>query len=333
MKEKVLILGGTEFVGRLLVEALRTDQTKEIYLFNRGKTNPGLFPKIKRIPGDRETDDVKKLQAHQWDYVIDFSSYFPKSLQSTIHHINKNVKKYIYISTIAVYDLKGYDPGIQINEDYKKVTCTPEEAVDPSMKTYGNKKLACEEVLNEATWLNAIILRPSIIYGPYDPTDRFYYWLRKIKNSKEIIVPNHGEDLLTLTYADDLVAIIQQAIYGDLPMGVYNCNTHDLMTLKSMLEIMKNLLGSRCQFYGMDREELKKEGISFPVLYVRNLMLSNSRIKEAAGLKFTSFEESVKRLIGFYEREGWQTCRIGMKDGLEKEIIGRDRGLVGDNQK
>ena len=76
-KEKILILGGTEFVGRLLVGALLQNPNYEIYLFNRGKTNPHLFPEVKKIIGDRETDDIKKIQTENWDYIIDFSSYFP----------------------------------------------------------------------------------------------------------------------------------------------------------------------------------------------------------------------------------------------------------------
>lgn len=325
MKEKVLILGGTEFVGRLVVEALLSDSAKEIYLFNRRRTNPGLFPEIKRIIGDRETADVEKLQGHKWDYVVDFSSYYPSSLKKTLEHINKDVKKYIYISTIAVYSLADHETALKITEAYPLVKCSAAESVDETMKTYGKKKAACEKILQQASWLNTIILRPSIIYGKYDPTDRFYYWLRRIKKASEIIVPDNGEAKLSLTYAGDLVNIILSGINDDLPNGIYNCNTYEPLTLKRILEIMKNLLGSECPLYGIDSQKLKKEGLNFPLLFVRDLWFCNARIKAASGLTFLPFIDSVKEQIKYYEGEDWRACRAGMEEKLEQELIKTDR--------
>jgi len=235
-KEKLLILGGTDFVGRQLVEFLLIDFTKDVYLFNRGKTNPDLFPKAKLIKGDRETEDLKKISGQQWDYIIDFSSYYPASLMRTLELINKDVKQYIYISTISVYSLKNYDGTFGIPESYEQVSFTEEEAIDISMKTYGKRKAACKVVLNEAEWLNKIIFRPSVIYGKYDPTDRFYYWLKKIKDSAGTILPDGGRHDLSLTFADDLVRLILSSLDGELASGTYNCSTHPPMKVINMMK-------------------------------------------------------------------------------------------------
>lgn len=325
MKEKVLILGGTEFVGRLLVEALRMDKSKAIYLFNRGKTNSDLFPELPRIIGDRETDDIEKIKAYQWDYVVDFSSFYPKSLQKTVEQINRNVKKYIYISTISVYDLGNYDGSFSILEDYEKVSCSAAEAVDQSMKTYGKKKMACEAVLNQADWLPSIILRPSVIYGKYDPTDRFYYWLRKIKLGNEIVIPNDGEDQLTLTYANDLVAILLQAINTDFPTGSYNCSTHQPISFNALLEMMKDLLKRENDFYGMAPAKLRADKIWLPLSFVGNFLTDNTKVKKNTGLDFTLFKDSIADTIAFYESENWPTCRVGMTEALEEATIRKDR--------
>jgi len=140
-KNKILILGGTEFVGRQLVEDLSKDSSIELYLFNRGKTNADLFPKVQRIIGDRETKDIEQLRQHQWDYIIDFSSYFPQSLSNTLEVINQDVKKYIYISTISVYDFPQYDGQSKIEETFPRNAYTEEQLLAPdSKKYYGETK-------------------------------------------------------------------------------------------------------------------------------------------------------------------------------------------------
>lgn len=323
MKEKILILGGTEFVGRLLVEALTKDKTKELFLFNRGRTNPNLFPEVTKIIGNRETDDIKKIKAQHWDYVIDFSSYYPASLQRTIDQLTKTVKKYIYISTISVYDFGTYIRGEKITEDFAKVTCTPEEAIDTTMRTYGKKKMACEHVLAKADWLNTIIIRPSIIYGKHDPTDRFYYWCRKIKKTNEVLIPNQGENKLTLTYADDMVRILLHAINENLPAGAYNCGTHLPVSFNQMLTWMNETCEESCAFFGMDQQTLKQEKVALPISVLCDLIIDSSKIKLASGLQFQSFENSVKTMMAYFEAENWPTCKVGISDQAQKDLISK----------
>ncbi len=323
MKEKILILGGTEFVGRQLVDVLRKDKTKEVYLFNRGKTNSHLFPEVSRIIGDRESEDIEKINIHAWDYVIDFSSYFPHSLQKTLDQLQDSVKKYIYISTISVYDMEGYEAGTPIAEDFPKLTCSAAEAIDKSMRTYGQKKVACEAVLDKADWLNSIILRPSIIYGKYDPTDRFYYWLRKVKMGQEIILPNQGQDTLTLTYAEDLVQILLAALADKLPNGAYNCGTHDPIRFGTMLDWMKEILNSPCKFFPLDYQKLRAEKRGLPLAFIRNWKVNSQKIKRATGIEFLPFRKSLEDLITHFEKGDWRPVSVGLPDDLEKELINK----------
>ena len=262
-KNKILILGGTEFVGRQLVEDLSKDSSIELYLFNRGKTNADLFPKVQRIIGDRETKDIEQLRQHQWDYIIDFSSYFPQSLSNTLEVINQDVKKYIYISTISVYDFPQYDGQSKIEETFPRNAYTEEQLLAPdSKKYYGEKKAACEDILNNTKWLNAIILRPSVIYGRYDPTDRLYYWLRKIKKEKYLLVPDHGKLMSTLSYSEDLVDLLKACLAGEIANDTYNCTTHQPKSLIDILGLMKELLNSQCQLELVDGAWLRKEARS-----------------------------------------------------------------------
>ena len=317
----MLILGGTEFVGRQLVERLITDPNNELFLFNRGKTNPHLFPDTNKIIGDRETTDIEKIKNHRWDYIVDFSSYYPQSLQKTLDQINKNVKKYIYISTISVYDFKQYDATSKIDEEFPKVTCSPEEAVDTTLKTYGKKKWACEQVLQKAHWLKKTVLRPSVIYGKYDHTDRFYYWLRKIKFRDAIIVPDGGRHKLPLTFADDLVDIILDALNHDLPNGIYNCTTHESLKIRDILTKAREILGSECRFVEKDTTGLKAQDAHFPLNFGGHIMIDHSKLLESGNFNFHSFENSLKATISYYNDENWRACKLGIDDKKEDDIL------------
>ena len=323
-KRKVLILGGTEFVGRQIVEKLLRDKTNDIYLFNRGKTNIELFPEIKRIKGDRETNDIEKINQYKWDYIIDFSSYFPKSLKQTLQNINKDVKKYIYISTISVYSFKDYDFTHKIAEDFTKKNYVDEQLIEPSLQFYGEKKSACEDILNDTSWLNSIILRPSIIYGKYDPTDRLYYWIDRIKKRKKIILPENGKHLISLSYSSDLVEIILKCLDSELTTGTYNCVSDKPLKFREILEEIKKELQSNCEFKPIDSDKLKEEKLSakeFPFWWGANITIDNSKLKSVLDFEFTSIENSIKPTIEYYANQGWKKPKLGISFEEEDKLL------------
>ena len=320
--KKLLILGGTEFVGRQLLEVLSRDDF-DIYLFNRGKTNPELFPEVTRIIGDRQTDDIKKIAAHNWDIVIDFSSYFPKSLERTLEHINKDVQKYIFISTISVYSFKDYDGTHPITEDFKRKSYQEDQLTEPSLKYYGEKKVACEDILNKATWLNRIILRPSVIYGKYDPTDRLYYWLERLQNKEKLLLPYNGMHSVTYTYSQDMVNIILDAIENPLKNKTLNCVSNETLTMSELLELCKEQMDSSCEFIPVDLRQLKKEQPNipdFPLSYGMNLIIDNSRLNSTLDIELTPIKKSIRSTIDYYQNIGWPKPKVGMpyeeEDGL-----------------
>ena len=163
MKKKILIIGGTAFVGRVLLEHLLQLGGYEITLFNRGKTNAGLFSGVAQIHGNRETDDIKLLANKNWDVVIDFCGYYPLSLQKIVDTLRGRIGRYIFVSTGSVYDLEQIGEQT-ITEDSLLYTCSDAEKTDHSMETYGKRKVACEQVLLDAKAdIDPIILRPGVI--------------------------------------------------------------------------------------------------------------------------------------------------------------------------
>lgn len=312
---KILILGGTEFVGRQLVEQLLEQGEYEVYLFNRGKTNPNIFPKANHIIGDRETDDVEKINQHRWDFVVDFSSYFPGSLQRTLDNINRDVKKYIYISTISVYSMTEYDGQTPLKEDCALKIYKPSQLTEPSLKFYGEKKVACEDIINQTEWLSAIVLRPSVIYGKFDPTNRLYYWIDRIRNRNNLILPQHGDYQISLTYALDLIETIMLGLKGSLKAGAYNCVADQPFHFRETLGLIRSTLKTDCTFVPADIDWLRSKGLSgkdFPLWYGASILVDNSKLRDAAEPSFSSPQNSILQTIEHYKHIGWPTPGVGI---------------------
>ena len=123
MKKKILIIGGTAFVGRVLLEHLLQLGGYEITLFNRGKTNAGLFSGVSQIHGNRETDDIKLLANKNWDVVIDFCGYYPLSLQKIVDTLRGRIGRYIFVSTGSVYDLEQIGEQTITEDSYFAPRC------------------------------------------------------------------------------------------------------------------------------------------------------------------------------------------------------------------
>lgn len=198
---KLLILGGTVFVGRHLVEvALARGHT--VTLFNRGQHNPELFPEVEKLRGNRD-GELAALANRQWDAVIDTCGYIPRAVKASATQLANQVGHYTFISTISVYP------------DYSQAGLDETAAVgvlaDPTVEevtgeTYGPLKALCEEAAEAAMPGRVLTIRPGLIVGPYDPTDRFTYWPVRVAQGGEVLAP--GEPMQQVQFIDvrDLAA-------------------------------------------------------------------------------------------------------------------------------
>jgi 2'-hydroxyisoflavone reductase len=134
--DKILILGGTNFIGRNLIETLLILDNYDITIFNRGKSNSNLYPEVKKIYGDRNTPEIDSIFSKNWDYIIDLSCYFPNSLSKITKQLNNSVKRYIFISTCSVYN-NDLNKSILRDEDSPTLDCSDDEKTDSSLTTYG----------------------------------------------------------------------------------------------------------------------------------------------------------------------------------------------------
>lgn len=326
---KVLILGGTNFIGRRLVEFLIENTTHELTLFNRGKTNAGLFPNCRVILGDRHNGkDLDQLFLEAWDYIIDLSCYFPGSLKIISEKIDRNLSKYIFISTCSVYDQTRFE-GIFRNENSPLLKCNETEESDTSLDTYGKRKAACEKVLNESN-LPFVILRPALVYGPYDNTDRLYYWLKAVQSEHEFLLPENGERLFSLTYVDDLVHCIVQSMDSTLKQEVYNCISHPSISIAQIVELSSSLMKLKANSISVDADFLKKENVSqwfdLPLwLNTDKFTFSNQKISEDFDFIPTDIEQCLEETIAFYQLKDFPEPISGMKLKRKKELLQKYR--------
>jgi 2'-hydroxyisoflavone reductase len=241
---RILIIGGTRFLGRHLVDAALA-RRHEVTLFNRGKTNPGLFPQLETILGDREKD-VNRLQGHIWDAVIDVAGYFPRIVRLSAEVLEPIVSRYVFISSVSVYaDFRK----IGIDESYPVGKIEGEAVEEITGETYGPLKALCEKVVQETFGgERALIIRPGLIVGPHDPTDRFTYWPVRVARGGDVLAPQKPEALTQIIDVRDLSDFIIKLI-EDNASGVYNATGPDYeLTLGNLLQVSKQISGSDANF-------------------------------------------------------------------------------------
>ncbi len=212
---RILILGGTRFIGVHMAD-LALKRGHSVTFFNRGRTNPGLFPGVERIAGDRN-GDLDGLKARKWDAVIDNSGYVPRRVRMTAELLAPNVRQYVFVSSVSVYP----DFSVARNETsaLAKLDDETTEKVDGS--TYGALKALCEKAAEAAMPGRTSALRPGLVVGPEDNTDRFTYWPARAARGGEFMAPGKLSHRIQIIDARDLAAFTIKTI-EDGRMGPCN---------------------------------------------------------------------------------------------------------------
>ena len=233
---RILIIGGTVFLGRALVErALVRGHT--LTLFNRGKSNSGLFPEVEQIHGDRRTD-LGLLKGRQWDAVIDTCGYIPREVRLSAEAL-ADVPHYTFVSTLSVYADTG---RIGQAEDGALATMPDPAVEEVTGETYGPLKVLCEQAAEELLPGRVFIPRPGLIVGPYDPTDRFTYWPHRVAQGGDVLVPGQPDRPIQFVDVRDLAGWMIHMIEGNRT-SVYNAVGPDPVTMGQWLDACKAASG------------------------------------------------------------------------------------------
>lgn len=227
---KLLILGGTRFLGPALVEAARA-RGHALTLFNRGKSNPGLFPDVEQIHGDRD-GRIQGLAGRRWDAVVDTSGYVPRVVRMSAELLAPSVERYVFISTISVYD-ESIPPG---SDESARLATMPDPGSEDVRAHYGALKALCERAAQAALPGRTLAVRPGLIVGPGDGSDRFTYWPVRLDRGGEVLCPGDGSDPVQIVDVRDLAAwTIEMAERRET--GVYNAvGPASRLTARHMIE-------------------------------------------------------------------------------------------------
>jgi 2'-hydroxyisoflavone reductase len=246
---RVLVLGGTQFLGRHVVECARV-RGHSVTLFNRGKTRPELFPEVEKLRGDRD-GDVDALARREFDAVVDTSGYVPRVVRATLDALG-DIGHYTFVSSIAVYADLSSPPT---EESAVKELAAASEDV---REWYGELKADCEDVVRER-YPDAFVLRPGLIVGPWDPTGRFTYWPQRLAAGGRVLAPAPPDAPVQVIDARDLAAWIMRAAESRLA-GTYNAVDRPT-TRTQLLATCNEVAGAGSELVWVDGDFLVEHGV------------------------------------------------------------------------
>ena len=322
---RVLLLGGTLFLGRHLVEAA-LERGHEVTLFNRGVTAPDLFPEIETLLGDRDAGELGALRGRRWDVAIDTSARVPRWVSDAADLLAETVEHYTFVSSISVY-ADTSRPG---TDETAPVHTLADETVEEitSAEAYGALKALCERAAEDAMPGRVLSVRAGLIVGPYDPTGRFTYWVHRIARGGRVLAPEPRAQPLQLVHGRDL-AEWMLAMAERRESGVFNATGPERpLTMEGLLETIDETTGSGARLVWTDERYLVERGVEewseLPLWLApgvnpesAGLMAVDVRKALAAGLRFRPLSETIRETLD--EAETIPTA--GLPAARERELL------------
>lgn len=299
---KILILGGTKFLGRHLVDAAVARQ-HEVILFNRGQTNPNLFPELETLFGDRD-GNLEALKGRRWDAVIDTSGRVPRIVKASAALLADAVEHYSFLSSVSVYadrSVRGLD------EDAPVAQLSDENSEDVAAE-YAALKARCELEVTAAMSGRALNVRAGLLVGPYDDTGRFTYWPRRVARGGEVLAPGHPDRQVQFIHARDLADwIVRMA--EERRAGTLNATGPARpLTMAQFLEACREVTGSDARFNWVDEDFLlERNVVAFTELPLwlrkvsEGMLAVNIERALAAGLTFRPLAATIRETLAWHE--------------------------------
>ncbi len=296
-KLNLLILGGTGILGPWTVRAALA-RGHSMTLFNRGQTNPHLFPELEKLRGDRDKGDLDALEGREFDAVIDTSAYVPGHVEVTAGIAAEHARQYVILSSISVYADHGipnadeHTPVAEITDEVAATMSTIAE----SLAHYGAMKARCEVAAKEAMPGKVTVIRPGLISGPGDYSDRFGYWAVRVARGGEVLAPGTGRDPVQYIDVRDLGEWIIRCLEGQVT-GTFNA-----ITPGGRFDMMQLLHGMKAS-----------------VVTGAGFHLASADAAIAAGLSYRPLARTAADTVAWYEEEKGTDYRFGARSGLTRE--------------
>jgi 2'-hydroxyisoflavone reductase len=323
---KILMLGGTVFLGRHTVEAALA-RGHEVTLFNRGQHNADLFPDLEKLHGDRDPlkgDGLSLLKGRRWDAAIDFCGYVPRVVGASARALADCVDHYTFISSVSVYANLDTTPGV---DEYSPVETMPDETNEEVMAHYGALKALCEQAAENALPGRTLNIRPGLIVGPNDPTDRFTYWPVRVAKGGAVLCPGHPNWETRVIDVRDLAEWTIRCIENKT-VGVFNATgPNRALTFGEVIHTSKEVSGSDARFVWADEQWLIDQKVDpwmgLPLwLGPEGDMRAKIERAVASGLTFRPLADTIKDTLAWdATRPSDREWRAGLKAEREAELL------------
>jgi 2'-hydroxyisoflavone reductase len=318
---KLVLLGGSRFLGRAIADAA-LGRGHQLTFFNRGMTNPDLYPEVERLIGER-AGDLGVLRNGDWDAVVDSSGYLPRDVRASAQALSR-VGLYCFVSSISVYA----DFSVPVDEDSRVAELGELSDDEVTNESYGPLKALCEQAVVDVFGERALIVRPGLITGPHDPTGRFTYWPHRFARGGEVLAPAPADKPTQSIDVRDLgewiVSVCERRV-----SGVFNA-THPGFTWSELLRTCNDVAGGNAEVTWVAPEFLVEhevgEWMELPLWIADPALAYADRVDVrralAAGLVFRALAETVRGAL----QEAATNAAAGLSPEREAALLAEWHG-------
>jgi 2'-hydroxyisoflavone reductase len=323
---RILFIGGTSFVGRGMAEAALA-AGHEITLFHRGKTGADLFPEAEHVLGDRNSD-LDRLADRTWDAAIDVCAYVPRQVREVSGTLGDAVDRYCYISSVSAFRPTG---AAVVRED--SPLWGEDDLEDPATETideqtYGPLEVLCEREAEAGFSGRALIVRPTYVVGPHDPTDRFTYWVRRAAEGDEILVPGPPEAPAQLIDARDLGSFTIGLLEGGESGPFIGAGPAQPITFAEMVAACMEAVVSEAMLIWVDPARLRSLGVEIETQLPiwtdpaeAELARCDPSKSIAAGLRYRPLADTIRDTLEWDRERGTPPLRDAITRERERELL------------
>jgi 2'-hydroxyisoflavone reductase len=327
-KLNMLILGGTSILGPHIVQQA-VARGHSMTLFNRGKTRPELFPDLEKLRGDRDTHDLAALEGREFDVIIDTSAYVPSHVEATAGMFADCARQYVLLSSISA--LADHSSPADEDSPVAEISderCAELRTIREALAEYGAMKARCEVAAEAAMPGKALKIRPGLISGPGDFSDRFGYWAVRVADGGEILAPGDGLDPVQYIDVRDLAEWILRCVEQQVN-GLYSAITPPgRFTFAELLYGMKASVVTDANFTWVHEDFLEENGVQgwthMPVWMPRSeeevagFHLVSSDRAVAAGLAYRPLAETARDTVSWYREKRPADYEFGRRAGVSR---------------
>ena len=331
---RVLIIGGTVFVGRHLTNALQ-GRGHDVVMLNRGKAAAEAFPGVERLVGDRAVD-VARLGDRHFDAVVDTCGFVPQVVALSARYLAERAERYVFISSVSAHDDKQV-----VGDESAPLAVLPDGAParEFAIEHYGPLKALCERAAQEEFGAErTIVIRPGLIVGPHDPTDRYSYWPHRIARGGDVLAPNSPADPMQFIDARDLAEWIVHLLESGAS-GAYNAvSPPRAFTIGDVLASCAEAAGSDPNFIWVEETFLEAQGVEawmgLPLWipasagYPGFFDVGNARAMQS-GLRMRPLVETARDTLGWLQtRPPDRPWKAGLAPEREAELLAAWRAIA-----